>query len=158
VFFLYRHWTIYQGIAKSPYVISYLYYWRGKNKIQTLLAKVGISTAKADSPYEALEKDPKSLFHKNIIEVGLQFGLTDLTFETFIKYRPFKITAPDTVSALVALIGQGGDIVQIPKEENIDINTIEQKIEKLRKEHLRDNFWEAYASLRKPELLKKRLE
>jgi|EP00670_Eutreptiella_braarudii_P001075 cell division control protein 45 len=113
-FILLRHWSLYDSMWHSQYVASKLGLYqneKGKQQLDTLLSKVGISPQHRVAAYSALpEADQKSLKTK-LEEYGKSYGLRDFTFRSFFKHQGygFALSAVDLVYGIAAVLEQPTD-------------------------------------------------
>jgi cell division control protein 45 len=110
-FVLLRHWSLYDSMWHSQYVVSRLGLYfsdKGKLALDTLLSKVGLSPQLRKAPFTAIPTaDQKSLKAK-LAQYGRSFGLKDFTYRSFFKYQGygFSLSAADVVHCVNALLEQ----------------------------------------------------
>ncbi len=107
-FFLMQHWTLQKSMYYSNYVASKLGLWRDRsnNKLQTLLARMGLSLVEADQKYANMKGELKKKLPDKLDTVAAEFGLTDVRFPTFKKQRGYGSTifAADCVHIASAML------------------------------------------------------
>ncbi|VEU22945.1 DEKNAAC104284 [Brettanomyces naardenensis] len=170
--FLLRHWNLYDSFFYSNYVNSklQLYTTEGKKKLKTMFARMGISLVSACQNWHYLDLDLKrrinSIFTKNLA----QLGLTDVIRDGFIRNFGFhgSISAGDFVEAVTALLEYDGDLGSSRKENgrtgtppddkegSAEPEETADKLTRLiakREAQFISNFWKAYDSLTRFELV-----
>ncbi|KAF9532308.1 CDC45 family [Crepidotus variabilis] len=108
-FTLLRHWTLYDSMFNSGYVAGKLGLWRekGKSRLSGLLAKMGLSITQAQQSYSHMDMDLKKNLVSKLEEVAPEYGLTDYTYESFMKCYGFHtqpLSAADAVEGLDTLL------------------------------------------------------
>ncbi|EKX54411.1 cell division control protein 45 [Guillardia theta CCMP2712] len=97
-FLLLQHWTLYNSMYYSNYVASRLGIWKDRttNKLQTLLARMGIPLVEAEQRYMHMNSDYKDRLRALLEEHKEEFNLEELVFPTFRKERtcgnPISVT------------------------------------------------------------------
>ncbi len=103
-----QHWTLQKSMFYSNYVASKLGLWRDRsnNKLQTLLARMGLSLVEADQKYANMKGELKKKLPDKLDTVAAEFGLTDVRFPTFKKQRGYGSTifAADCVHIASAML------------------------------------------------------
>eukprot|EP00960_Hanusia_phi_P039659 753972-Hanusia_phi.AAC.7 len=86
-FLLLQHWTLYNSMYYSNYVASRLGIWKDRttNKLQTLLARMGIPLVEAEQKYMHMNSDYKDKLRPLLEEHKEEFNLEELVFPTFRK-------------------------------------------------------------------------
>ena len=108
-FVLYRHWSLESSMYHTSYVAAKLGIWRerGLSKLRGLLAKMGLSLANCRQTYEHMELDLRESLVSRMESIAPEYGLTDLTFRSFIRsfgFRSMPLSATDTVEGVAALL------------------------------------------------------
>lgn len=126
-FMLLRHWNLYDSMCHSAYVIGKLGLWKekGKSRLAGLLAKMGsvyclcakkinsltvllrLSISQAQQPYAHMDMDLKKNLISNLEEMAPEYGLTDYTYESFMRCFGFHsrpLSAADAVEGLYTLL------------------------------------------------------
>jgi hypothetical protein len=111
-FFLYRHWSLFDAMYHSPYIAAKMFVWqaKGTEKLQELLAKIGMPLVQSKQAYNFISPELQSLFRQEIAELGSlpEYNLTnpDVMYRSFYRYNSFKnpINASDVVLAATALL------------------------------------------------------
>lgn len=111
-FYLYRHWSLYESMLNSPYIMQKLSTWQsqGEIRLQEMLAKIGVSMEQAVQSYQFMT--PTLRRHMSQ-QLGLEstkqeFGLQDpeVAFRSFFRHVSFRsaISTTDMVHAASALL------------------------------------------------------
>jgi cell division control protein 45 len=107
-FFLLQHWSLYQAMACSPYVASVLHPWseRGKKRLESLFAKMGIPLQESIQPFSFLDPQVKKRVFHQLEQHGPEEGLGELFISTFVRKCGYKlrVSATDTVYAINAIL------------------------------------------------------
>lgn len=115
-FFMYRHMSLMESMAMSPYLAVKMDLWTGaqrESKLQDLYAKLAVPLVEVKQQYKFMDPEIKSLFKRLIVSPEAQaFNLASpiATYKTFYRYNSFKnpIAAADVVHAVTALIEMYG--------------------------------------------------
>ncbi len=110
-FFLYRHWSLFDSMYNSAYIAKKMAVWKpqGNEKLQLMLAKMGIPLIQAKQSFNFMLPDLRQNF-RNLIMGSLaeEYNLVNpgVTFNSFIRYNSFRnsIAASDVVYAASALV------------------------------------------------------
>jgi hypothetical protein len=88
-FMLYRHWTLYDSMYHSRAVAIPLGIWKvsGQQRLQVLLAKMGLPLDQARQPFVAMETRYKTLLSEKLPLYASEFRLKDLHFLSFQRVR-----------------------------------------------------------------------
>ena len=88
---MYRHWNLYDSMYYSTYIASRLGIWKsnGKKKLGTMLVEMGLPLDEAKNQYHCMNGDLKKTLKNNIQNIGVKYGLTELTYPSF--YRVSKL-------------------------------------------------------------------
>jgi cell division control protein 45 len=113
MFGLLREWTLWDAMINSPYVAARLqtYSEKGKERLEFLLAKIGIPLREAKSSFQF---DMKPQYHKRLQEQlalhGISYNLGECMFHSFQLQDGFNrcVMAVDLVHAISALLECGG--------------------------------------------------
>lgn len=112
-FGLLREWSLWDAMLNSPYVAARLqtYAEKGRERLEFLLAKIGIPLREAKSSFQF---DMKPHYHNRLQEQlvlhGMSYNLGDCMFHSFQLQDGFNrcVMAVDLVHALSALLECGG--------------------------------------------------
>jgi cell division control protein 45 len=123
-FFLYRHWSLYEAMYYSPYVAAKLCVWKqqGSNKLQEMLARIGLPLQESKQLYNYMKPEFKSSFRQFIEEgvIAEEFNLREpgVMFKSFSRYNSFRtpVAASDVVYAATALL-------EIRRQDAADMDT-----------------------------------
>lgn len=98
-FFLLNHWSIYQSMLHSPYVLIKLMTWKpsGQLKLQELLALLGMSLNQAKKSFSLLPPQLKNnvlhdLVNKETIKRNYGLFDPDVTIRCFCRYTMFRMS------------------------------------------------------------------
>lgn len=82
---LYRHWSLYESMYHSNYVMSKLEIWRnsGKDELNSFFAKMGFSLKQVQQRFSFMSMDLKDKLELQVAEYKEEFNLTDVLFGTF---------------------------------------------------------------------------
>ncbi len=91
-FFLLDHWNLYNSMYYSKYLATKLELWKDRtnNKLQTLLARMGIPLEQAEQKYMHMKSAMKQRLEEKLIasdELTTAFDLDKIVFQTFRKER-----------------------------------------------------------------------
>ncbi|RKP21266.1 CDC45-like protein, partial [Rozella allomycis CSF55] len=107
-FFLMRHWTLYESMMYSSFLITRLRTWneKGKMKLDLMLSKIGIPLSICKGPFGLIEKEIQNDFTDKFEKYSEEFRVTEFEFDSFIRRYGMKLTvsASDMVYALYALL------------------------------------------------------
>ena len=114
-FFLFKHWSLFESMCYSPYVAAKLSMSNGHGtgvmqKLQELLAKMGVPLDQCKQTYNFMAPAMKEHFKRQIIgQVAKEdFGLVnpDTNCRSFFRYNSFKnpVSACDVVHSATALV------------------------------------------------------
>lgn len=111
-FYLYRHWSLYDSMLNSPYIMQKLGTWRnqGELKLQEMLAKIGVPLEQAQQSYQFMT--PALRRHANqqleLESTQQEFGLQspEVAFRSFFRHVSFRsaVSTSDMVHAVGALL------------------------------------------------------
>ncbi|KAI8103739.1 hypothetical protein M9435_006267 [Picochlorum sp. BPE23] len=124
-FGLVREWTLWDAMMNSPYVAARLqtYSEKGRERLEFLLAKIGIPLREAKSSFQF---DMKPLYHRRLQEQlalhGMSYNLGDCMFHSFQLQDGFNrcVMAVDIVHALSALLECGSRKSETDGSSHID--------------------------------------
>uniref|UniRef100_A0A6B2L6I7 Uncharacterized protein n=1 Tax=Arcella intermedia TaxID=1963864 RepID=A0A6B2L6I7_9EUKA len=158
-FYMYRHWSIYEAMAKSPYIVSHVSYWRGRNDLIELLAKIGLRKADGESPYKSIQVESRTNFHDKIPLYHASFGIPQLYFETFCKYQPMEVNAADVVYCVTSILSKCDPSINQQTFESLAPNqqtpNYDEYYRKKSSDQLKLNFWEGYDAICDSETFKR---
>ena len=82
---LYRHWSLYESMYHSNYVMSKLEIWRnsGKDDLKSFFAKMGFSLKQVQQRFSFMSMDLKDKLERQVAEYKEEFNLSDVLFGTF---------------------------------------------------------------------------
>ena len=160
-FMLLRHWTLYESIQNSPYMVSKLNLAKepGQMDLLRFLTHISVPLEEAKQQFVFMNPLIKRKFKEKIIQVAADFGLNDIMMTSFSRQFDPKtqLSASDMAYAISALLetptnGADGD------SENVNPNNIggpggagdsskETSSLEAIKNRLHDNFWVAYDAL-----------
>ena len=105
---LFRHWTFYQALFYSDYVVARLRTWKatGKAKLDEFLAKMGISKKQCNQKYNFMDLSLKNMLKEKLHSYGEEFSLKELSYESFQRNIGLhvKVSAADIVYSCNALL------------------------------------------------------
>ena len=137
LFVLYRHWNLYESMFHSPQVATRLGIWSegGRRKLDQLLAKMGFPLHECKQQYSIMNSEIKDLLPGALKQYASDFGLSDITFPSFVKMldNKLKMSASDCVYAVSALMEVG--------------NVTKAVDGRYSHEQWENNFWNAYDAL-----------
>ncbi|KAJ2720690.1 DNA replication initiation factor cdc45 [Coemansia sp. Benny D115] len=115
-FALLRHWSLDSAMRYSPFVATRLATWssRGRARLALLLAKLGLSRAEAQMPFQHLAPELKEQLHRRMREIGGDYdmgpddGAQRPGFVRNYGWRKPRCSATDCAMALVALLQAEG--------------------------------------------------
>ncbi|CAL8114524.1 unnamed protein product [Orchesella dallaii] len=108
--FLYRHWSVYDSLKTTPYVVSTLKTWSqdGHRKLKQMLAHLGLPLSEVKQKYANMSLDLRrqlvEMFSSQVVVEN--YKLPDLVFGSFVAeigFRP-KFNALDVQLATLALL------------------------------------------------------
>jgi cell division control protein 45 len=84
---LLRHWTLYDSLCNSNYLVSRLTLWKeqGQKDLKRILAHLGVSLDQAKQKYSFMDPNIKNEFKTKFMEVADQFSLGNIAINTFIR-------------------------------------------------------------------------
>lgn len=110
---LMRHWTLYESMQSSPFIVSRLQLWyhAGLERMNLLLVKMGIPLREAKTTFISMSSDIRETIVTRFDKWCDRFGLTGIDFPSFILKRGFAapLTASDIVYAVRARLLAGTD-------------------------------------------------
>eukprot|EP00054_Salpingoeca_dolichothecata_P000149 m.279609 g.279609 ORF g.279609 m.279609 type:complete len:574 (-) comp102884_c0_seq1:13-1734(-) len=112
-FFLLRHWSLYDSMISSRYVITRLRAWRtkGESRIKNLFAKMGISLEQSKQNYTAMGIGLRDRLFSELELHAAHYGLFDYKYASFVNVTENKkeISANDVVCAVSAILSRPND-------------------------------------------------
>ena len=79
-FLLIRHWSLYESMLHSPYLVARLHLWKehGQKKLRKLLATMGMSIAQCKQSYTHMDMDLKRDLRSKLLKCAPVYGLHGL--------------------------------------------------------------------------------
>ncbi|ORY85462.1 CDC45 family [Protomyces lactucae-debilis] len=112
-FMLFRHWSLHDAMLHSPYLGAKMkvYSQAGQKNLAKLFAKMGMSLTQCRQMYTHMDMDLKHNLRVKLTKFAPQYGLDELTMESFVRHWGYKCTlsASDVCYALTALLESGTD-------------------------------------------------
>jgi cell division control protein 45 len=146
-FMLLRHWTLYDSMFHSQYVVSRLGIWneQGSLKLNTLITNMGIPMQEGKNPYNFMSEVCKRHLNDRIVREAEKFQLNHLFYPSFVRQYEtnLQLSAADAAFALTALLEE----CAAGEEDAEDEAARSQR-----------NFWEAYDALASGSKLKRGLQ
>lgn len=103
---LMRHWTLYESISNSTFFATRLRLWyiAGNDRLQLLLAKMGVPLRDANTSFITMSNDIRENLVKKFDQWADRFALTGVAFPSFMLKHGFAapLAASDIVMALRA--------------------------------------------------------
>lgn len=165
-FMLLRHWTLYNSIQNSPYMVAKLRLSTepGQQELLRFLAMTAVPLEEAKQQFAFMNPNIKRRFKERIFEVVQEFNLNDISMTSYSRQFDAKtqLSATDMAYAISALLETplSGQAVGPTDSENQNPNRnhMMQDNEEAEKEaqaqrldmiqgRLNDNFWIAYDAL-----------
>lgn len=83
---LLRHWTFFDSISNSNFVVSKLKLWKepGQKQLRHFLATVGLSLDEAKQTYSFMDPSTRKELKEKILNVCPMFGLNDIMTQTYL--------------------------------------------------------------------------
>lgn len=110
---LMRHWTLMESMSSSPFICSRLRLWyhAGMERLQLLLAKMGVPLRDANTAYIAMSSDIRESLVRRFDEWCDRFGLSGVAFPSFLLKRGYAapLAASDVVLAVRARLQENED-------------------------------------------------
>ena len=110
---LMRHWTLMESMSASPFIASRLRLWyhAGMERLQLLLAKMGVPLRDANTAYIAMSSDIRESLVRRFDDWCDRFGLTGVAFPSFLLKRGYAapLAASDVVLAVRARLQDNED-------------------------------------------------
>eukprot|EP00056_Hartaetosiga_gracilis_P015783 m.242305 g.242305 ORF g.242305 m.242305 type:complete len:595 (-) comp32311_c0_seq1:101-1885(-) len=128
-FFLMRHWSIYESMVHSRFVVSRLPVWTqdGKEQLNDLFAKVGFKLEDCYQAYSAVKQKDLEVFFSRLKgeeqRVSVKFDIEDMFFLSFLLKRMGRtpLSASDVVHAVDGVLNHKFDDNEQRFEMAIDI-------------------------------------
>jgi len=157
---LLRHWTLYDSIQNSPYMVAKLNLAKepGQMDLLRFLTHISVPLEEAKQQFVFMNPAIKRKFKEKIIDVASDFGLNDIMMTSFSRQVDAKtqLTATDMAYAISALLETPTN-AQSADSENLNPNQMGTQGSTLDaakdncldaiKNRLHDNFWVAYDAL-----------
>ncbi|EGD77460.1 hypothetical protein PTSG_08555 [Salpingoeca rosetta] len=107
-FFLLRHWTLFDAMRHSRYLVSRIPVWtnKGEERLRHLFATMGVSLQTCKQVYKTLDTATKAHILEQLKEHGHAYGLDTITFLSFTYrtgYEP-AVAASDVVYAVNGIL------------------------------------------------------
>ena len=115
---LLRHWSLYESILHSPVFATKLGLWRqnGRQKLELLLARVGVPLAQSKAPYASLPTDVRARVAERLPDCISAAAVPDksvLYSDAFVREyrgsRHVRLAAADVVYATEAVLESGSE-------------------------------------------------
>lgn len=107
-FFLTKHWNLYSAMIHSPFLVKAFPVWneKGRIKLETFLAKMGIPLHETRQPYLFMNPTLKKRLRHQLEKWGSQEGLDDPLIEAFTRKLGYKLklSSIDHVHVLRAIL------------------------------------------------------
>lgn len=111
LFFLLRHWSLYESMAHSSYISAKLrlYTEDGRRRMKTMLARMGISLHDARESWVHTNVTVKKTLLQKLSQVATSYNIKDVIREGIVRRFGFKgsLSAGDCVDALITLLQVG---------------------------------------------------
>eukprot|EP01125_Pyxidicula_operculata_P022703 TRINITY_DN9512_c0_g1_i1.p1 TRINITY_DN9512_c0_g1~~TRINITY_DN9512_c0_g1_i1.p1 ORF type:complete len:574 (-),score=108.91 TRINITY_DN9512_c0_g1_i1:1774-3495(-) len=112
LFFLYRHWTLYDSMTKSRYIAVKFHLWEqsGMKRFDEFLARMGIPLAECKQKYSDMRQDIKHNLQQRMNMFVEDYNIHDCCFPSFVRIlrgsnlTSYDISAADVVYAVTALL------------------------------------------------------
>ena len=127
---LLRHWTLFESIQNSPYMVTKLNLSKepGQQELLRFLARTRVPLEEAKQQFAFMSPIVKRRFRDNVIEVANEFGLSEIVMTSYSRQFDAKtqLSATDMAYAVSALLetpmqnSEGGS--KVGDSENIDPN------------------------------------
>lgn len=107
-FVLLRHWSIYNSMLNSDFIVSRLSAWRekGRRQLELLLAKMAFPLNQCKSDYSAMDLEYRELLTVQLEKFANEFGIQNFSFPSFVREFGYllKISAADCVHSLRSIL------------------------------------------------------
>jgi cell division control protein 45 len=118
---LLRHWSLYESMFHSDYTAARLGIWqaRGREKLEEMLAKMGLSLKEAKQKYEFMSPQSQNLLMGKLEEHKESYGLDEIFYGSFSRSFGFstKLSASDMVYSITALLEHA---IEVPDTRSVD--------------------------------------
>ena len=125
---MYRHWNVYEAMYHGQYVSTQLSTWteKGKNRLDTFLAKMGISKKECSQPYSYMSTAGKEKLRAKVGQFKNEHDLENLLYRSFTRVHNYThvTSAADTAHAVLAMLecgksgGSASSRVHVPSATN----------------------------------------
>ncbi len=145
-FTLLDHWSLYDSMKHSNYLMTKLHLWedKGLNKLHEFIHNIGISLQEAKQLYKYIPKESQRKLEDSIYASAEKFQLLDVAYHSFVKQVDYSaaFTASDYYYLLTA-------VLEAPSKTPVAYDHLHEYRIKC--------FWEAYDAIDSPakELLKR---
>ena len=127
-FMLLRHWTLFDSINNSNYMVAKLGLWRepGKKELRDFFAHLGCSIDQAQQKFNFMDSDIKESLKGKITDLCERFNLDDIIMHSYVRQFDSKtqISASDIAYSISSLL-EHPNITGQAKEvdpDNVDPN------------------------------------
>lgn len=136
---LLRHWTLYDSICNSNYLVSRLKINRepGNKSLKRFLITIGISQEQAQQKFQYMDSELRNNLKRKIIEKSQEFNIDKILISSYLRQMTstMQVSALDAAFAISALLEYPHHInefneqqVKKPDAQN-DRNVIHQQVE-----------------------------
>jgi cell division control protein 45 len=105
---LLRHWNLYDSLMHTQQVATRLRVWTsaGKDKLDLLLARVGLPKFEAQQKYSCMSLKHRQLLDNELEDSASHLGVSGLQFKSFVRRENLQtiVSASDFVYAISALL------------------------------------------------------
>lgn len=105
---LLRHWTLFDSIQNSPYMVSKLELAKepGQQDLLKFMAKCGCPLEEAKQQFAFMNPNFKRRFKEKILDVAGEFSLNEIMFSSYARQFDAKtqLSASDMAYAIAALL------------------------------------------------------
>ena len=112
---LLRHWNLYDSLFHSPVFATKLRLWlqNGREKLELILARVGVSLDRSKAPFSSLPDDVFRRFREKLPKAVAGIDESALFFMSFVRdfrgARRIQLSASDVVYATESILESGTD-------------------------------------------------
>ena len=120
--FMLRHWTLYDSICNSNYLVSRLRIGKepGNKKLKRFLVEIGCPIDQAKQKYEFMNPKIKEELKRKILEKSSEFGLEKVIMRSFVRQvsETSQVSATDMAYALSTLLEYPSNINNFAEEQS----------------------------------------
>lgn len=125
-FVLLRHWSVYNSMLNSDFVVSRLGAWRekGRRQLELLLAKMAFPLNQCKSDYSAMDLEYRELLSLQLEKFAEEFNIQNFYFSSFTREFGYllKISAADCVHSLRSIL-ESPNSLNLSKTAQLNGNT-----------------------------------